>query len=166
MDAQVFGFYSLFLVSFALQMVAMLVRHIFVSVCFSFLHSLLISLILIAMGQIWLGIANLWFYGGLSYLALLKTSLLVGIQKSHKSRRRISISLLTFILIVCAFTASIGLLMPDLSGFKESSVLPATPLELGISQFGLIALMLALMALAALVSLYVLLRRDDVIEQL
>lgn len=167
MDLRVYEFWLLFATTFSLQIIAISMRRLFVSLLFSLLYSISISLILIAMGQFWLSMANLWLSSGLSYSALIKTSILIGPTKAFRPRRQLTLSLAIYVIIIIAFSATGALLMPQ---FPISIRLPDSGPEQGIRSLvtieqGIITLIIALMALSALVCIYLLVRRDDPIQK-
>jgi hypothetical protein len=156
-------YWFLFVVTFGLQLVGIFARHIFVSLFFSFLHSIFISLILLAMGLNWVAFIHLWLCSAVSYFSLIQTSLLLGPQKAKKHKRRITFSLFVFISIVMGLFYLATQLIPSDSNYSSFQLasLDETVFNLLSTRYGTVVLTLALSALSALISVYLLVRRDD-----
>jgi hypothetical protein len=163
-SALCFGLFFLAFVSLAVSMIA---RRVSLSLFFAFVYSLFVAFILLAMGHLWLALFSLWQSSAVSYFALMNTSLLLGSHQTQKHERRITFSLIFFVLIVLSLAFSIGLLMPllqhnvVLSPVSTDSALR----EILVGEYGIVMLLLALMTLVALMSVFVLVRRDDAIER-
>lgn len=162
MDLVIVEFWVLFAIATFFQVAAIAVRKLLLSLFFSFLYSVTISLILIAMGHMWLALTNLWLASGLTYFGLTKTALLIGTHAQQKPQRRITVSLFVFILVVSTFTLIAALIAPELqelelvdSSFKSSG----SPMLTGDQ--GILILILAMMALSSLISVFLLVREDD-----
>lgn len=160
-------FWCLFIVALTLQLVAISVRHIFVSLFFSLLHSILISVVLFAMGNPWIGLAHLWFSAGICYFSLIQTSILLGSQKTKRFKRRINFSLFVYIIAVAfLFYLSIRLFPHFESTDHFTPIMPGSTVSAALSSdHGLVVLTIAFMALSSLVSVYLLVRRDDVLTK-
>ena len=155
MNWTVVGFWALFAAALSVQIIAIWVRQLYVSLFFSFIHSVLIAIILMAMSNYWLGLAELWLMSGVNYLGLVKTSMLLGPQKEKPPTRRLTFSLAASIIAVSLFMVVSSVLTTLFGGaFNFSSIAIKTQNSAIVT--------LSLFALSALISVYLLVRRDDI----
>jgi hypothetical protein len=155
MDLESAQFFSLFALALSFQIVAIAVRKLFLSLFFSFAYTLIICVILIAMGHSLLAMATLWLSAGLSHFALILTSLLIGSHNHQKPERQLSFSLFLYIAVILALAYTLWLI-----------IAPATPQtdSLENDDFAMTYLVLGLMSLSALVGSLILIRRDHITD--
>ena len=157
------NFWLLFALCLLCQLIAVFVRQLSLSLFFAFIHSIIISLILIAMGHSWLGVVVIWLVSGLSYFSLFLTTLLIGPQQQINTKRKITFSSFIFILILASLTYISISIAPNSLGPLDlsSSTLAVQISPLLTSDFSLVIIVLALMALSTLISAFLLIRGDD-----
>jgi hypothetical protein len=122
---------------------------------------------LLTLGHLWLALASLWLSSSLSYFALIKTTLLMGPRKIEKPKRRISLLFIAALVIVLALGVVFTLLLDRRQEALQTSEISLETMirTLMASEKSLVTLTICMLALVALLTVQLLVRRDDVIDK-
>jgi hypothetical protein len=158
-------FFTLLAITLIFQIGAIVIRKLFLSLFFSLIYSLSVSVILLAIGHYALALMNFALSAGLNHLSLIATSLLIGSHNNSKPQRRLSLSLFFFPGIAIAIGYIILLFIwPNDESILVTNLSPKTLDPLYFEKYTLTFLIVALMALSSLMGTLLLLRRDDVTD--
>lgn len=159
-SAEIWIFFGL---AFMFQIAALSFRRTLFSLFFSLLHSIVISVILIAISQFYLALASLWLTSGLSYFGLIQTSFLIGKHDNQKPKRRITISLFIYTAVVSALTGLFAFLASSSpNSFEWVNPARNTSMQSTMtSEYSAVLLLISIMALSSLISVFLLIRQDD-----
>lgn len=145
--------FALFALAITFQIAAIAVRKLFLSLFFSFVYTLFIAVILLALGRPLVAMACLWLLSGLSYFGLVMTSLLIGSHNNQKPERNISFSFFAYMAVIILVVYTSGAL------FKQPTDM--IPEALFSGEYGTLYLLLAIIGLISFIGSLILTRRDD-----